>query len=219
MNKLLIEQKHNEDTNKQIKIGTSIIPECFNPVIRKYKRGEVIMQYSEKHDSIGFVVSGIAYLNSINTDGQNNIIEYYEENELFGKRLSPDNSFNCYYISAKNRCEIAFIPYEKLITCCEKRCEKHIKIIDYLINVSIKKSQTHIDILSQRTIRNKLLYYFRYLCEQNDMRHIILPLSLSDLADYLSVDRSAMMREIKKMNEEGLIKSSGKKILLLKNFI
>ena len=41
-----------------------------------------------------------------------------------------------------------------------------------------------------------------------------IPLSLSDLADYLSVDRSAMMREIKKMNQEGLIVSKGRSVRL-----
>ena len=41
-----------------------------------------------------------------------------------------------------------------------------------------------------------------------------IPVSLSDLADYLSVDRSAMMREIKKMKNENIIIAKGCKITL-----
>ena len=42
-----------------------------------------------------------------------------------------------------------------------------------------------------------------------------LPFSLTDLADYLSIDRSAMMRELAHLKEEGFIQKKGKKITLL----
>ena len=37
------------------------------------------------------------------------------------------------------------------------------------------------------------------------------------LADYLAVDRSAMMREIKKLNQDNIIKSDKRKVTLLKD--
>ena len=39
--------------------------------------------------------------------------------------------------------------------------------------------------------------------------------SLTNLADYLGIDRSAMMREIRSLKEDGIIKKSGNKITLL----
>ena len=39
--------------------------------------------------------------------------------------------------------------------------------------------------------------------------------SLTDLADYLSIDRSAMMRELRIMKDEGIIEKSGNRITLL----
>ena len=39
-------------------------------------------------------------------------------------------------------------------------------------------------------------------------------LPYTDCADYLFVDRSAMMRELGRMKEEGLIRTEGKKIWL-----
>ena len=54
------------------------------------------------------------------------------------------------------------------------------------------------------------------LMKQSGSKHIKLPLSLTDLADYLSVDRSAMMREIKSMNDEGMISSKGRDVVILK---
>ena len=37
-----------------------------------------------------------------------------------------------------------------------------------------------------------------------------LPFTLSALADYISTDRSAMMRELKKMREAGLVSMEGR---------
>ena len=45
-------------------------------------------------------------------------------------------------------------------------------------------------------------------------RSFLLPFSLSALADYISADRSAMMRELKKMREEMLVTISGRQVTL-----
>ena len=59
--------------------------------------------------------------------------------------------------------------------------------------------------LSQRTIREKLICYFMQLAAQAKASSFSLPFTMVDLADYLSIDRSAMTRELKRMKEEGLI--------------
>ena len=41
-----------------------------------------------------------------------------------------------------------------------------------------------------------------------------LPFTMVDLADYLSIDRSAMTRELKRMKEEGLIEINRRNIRL-----
>ena len=64
--------------------------------------------------------------------------------------------------------------------------------------------------LSQKTIRDKILSYFRILSQNSFSQTFTLPFSLTDLADYLGVDRSAMMREIKTLKEDGVIKKLDK---------
>ena len=71
-----------------------------------------------------------------------------------------------------------------------------------------------IEILSNKTIRNKLLAYFKIMSKRNNSKVIYLPYTFIDLADYLGVDRSAMYRELKNLKEEGLITIVNKKIIL-----
>ena len=82
---------------------------------------------------------------------------------------------------------------------------------------SNKTRQLHarIETLSQRSIRNKLLNYFYQLAFQNHSDSFEIPFSLNAMADYLFVDRSAMLREMKKMRDEGLIESKGRQVKLL----
>ena len=63
-------------------------------------------------------------------------------------------------------------------------------------------------------IREKLLCFFEQLADEHGSRTFPLPFSLSALADYISADRSAMMREMRKMREEGLICTEGRSVTL-----
>lgn len=190
--------------------------ECFSPVSRTYNRGEIITICSPENDTIGIITSGTAYLSTLNAEEQRRIIDYYQKGNVFGKHFLPDTEENLFYVMAKTNCTVEFIKYKKLINCCEKRCAKHVAFIDHMIMTTARKSLVHIDILCQRTLRSKLISFFEYLSAEENSHKFTLPLPLSDLADYLAVDRSAMMREIKKLNEEGIISSDKRKVTLIK---
>ena len=72
-----------------------------------------------------------------------------------------------------------------------------------------------IEVLSRRTIRDKLLCYFSLQSMRSGSSTFNLPFSISALADYICSDRSAMMREMKNMRQNGLIDADGRKITLL----
>ena len=63
-------------------------------------------------------------------------------------------------------------------------------------------------VLSHGTIRQKLMSYFSSLVDEKT-HTAALSMSYTDLAQYLSVDRSAMMRELKNLCEEQIIAREG----------
>ena len=79
----------------------------------------------------------------------------------------------------------------------------------------IIKRNERIELLTARSIRNKLLAYFELEAKKNNSKTFNLNYSYTDLADYLAIDRSAMMRELKNLKEDRLIKDVNKKITLL----
>ena len=74
---------------------------------------------------------------------------------------------------------------------------------------------TRTEMLTHKSVRDKLLFYFNNLSSEEKKKKFNLPFSYTDLADYLVLDRSAMMRELSKMDNEGIIKKEGKTITLL----
>lgn len=98
------------------------------------------------------------------------------------------------------------------------KCDFH-KELEDKINLLIMNNTVNlnmrIELLTKKNTRDKLLSYFNIISSKNFSKTFTLPFSLTDLADYLSVDRSAMMRELSHLKEEGFIEKKGNRITLL----
>lgn len=182
---------------------------------KHYEKNTRILTLTSESCETGIILNGLAYLVSTNNSGEENIIDYYQTGNIFGSFFSPATNVNLYAITAKKDCTILVFDHQNIVSKCDFGNQKHIKFINNVITASSRKSQIHIDILSQRTIRQKILTYLRYISENEGTTELSLPIPLSDLADYICVDRSAMMREMRKMNNENIIASKGKLISIL----
>jgi CRP-like cAMP-binding protein len=69
--------------------------------------------------------------------------------------------------------------------------------------------------MSRRTTREKLLSYLSEEARKQSSSIIMIPFNRQQLADYLSVDRSAMSNELCKMRDEGLLEFEKNQFRLL----
>ena len=115
-------------------------------------------------------------------------------------------------------CEVLFISYDHIIHPCTHACLKHTQLINNLFALTAEKLQTlelRINILAQKNMRQKLLTYLEYAGSGAKGEKFVINMTITELAAYLNVDRSSLMREMKRMKEEGLIWSEGRKFRLL----
>ena len=87
-------------------------------------------------------------------------------------------------------------------------------LLDHMLKTAQERALMHIDVLGQRSLRQKLNAFFSFLDREERTGTVVLPFSLTDCADYLGADRSAMMRELGRMKEEGLVAVQGREIRL-----
>ena len=162
--------------------------------------------------------SGEADLIRYDFNGNKTIVEHYLECSIFGEIFYNVTTNNELFVEAKTKCEVLFFDYSFIQNKCSANCSYHKKVVqnlpDLLLN-EINSLNMRIEILSKRTIREKLLTYFNIISTQTLSKSFSLPFSLTDLADYLSVDRSAMMREIGFLKNDGVIEKNGNRITLL----
>ncbi len=176
-----------------------------------------IMSSVKWDNAIGFIEKGYVQIIRLDYNGNKTIIEELEENSLFGSTLSSLNNYE-YDIITKEETKLIIIEYDNIL----KETNNHysfyntfIRNLLEILNAKITERNERIQILTKKSIRDKLLEYFGIISKRNGSKHIYLTLSYSELADYLAVNRSAMMRELKNLRDEGFIKTTSKRITLL----
>ena len=178
------------------------------------KKNNIILSSVKQDNIICLLVSG--HLQIIKTDynGNRTIIEDLKENSVFGS-ITSSISNNEYDIITKEDSKIIIIDFNEIINYNESNTNYFNQFLKNLLSImsdKIKKNNDRIEILTNKTIRDKLLSYFKL----NVTNKIVnLPFTLTDLADYLAINRSAMQRELKNLKEEGFIEIKNKKIKLL----
>ena len=207
------------DTNFDKKIFIENFKNNCNKVqIKKFIKGETVANYIEKRSQLCIVLSGEVDLIRYDINGNKTIIGHFLENDIFGEVFYPASTNNELFAKAHKNSEVLFYTYDALSNKCKRNCEFHKELTNSLGQLFLDKIvelNLRIELLTTKSTREKILSYFRILSKGSLRRSFTLPFSYTDLADFLSVDRSAMMRELKLLIDEGFIKKTGNKITLL----
>ena len=169
---------------------------------------------------LGIVVDGYLQIIKEDYDGNKMIVENVVANSLFGSMFIPFTN-NEYSIIAKENSKVILFDFEELtnnnLNTSFKQNEYPVFLRNLLkiMSKEIFSKNERIDILSNKTIRDRLLSYFKKESKKVGSKTIYLPFSFTDFAEYLAIDRSAMNRELKHLKEEKLIEVKGRRIKLL----
>ena len=193
---------------------------CFQAVQKSFRSDDLIYDFSSpKNDAVGIVERGCAALIRIDEEGVATVMEELGPGGVFGRTLAfAGSSGDSLQVVCRTPCDVLFIDYPHILKRCENACNHHSVLVQNMLRLMSDKAQAlsqRVDVLSRRSIREKLLCYFRQLSERAGSNTFTLPFSLSTLADYIATDRSAMMRELKRLREEGAIRSDGRQFTLL----
>lgn len=189
--------------------------ECFHAVRREFRADELIYDFSS--DAVGVLEWGEASLIRVDEEGVSTVLERLGPGGVFGKTLAFAGSLDSLEVICRKTCGVLFIDYAHILSRCQNACLRHSILVQNMLGLMASKAQAlsqRVDVLSRRSIREKLLCCFRQLAQQAGNPTFTLPFSLSMLADYIATDRSAMMRELKRLREEGVVKSTGRQFTL-----
>ena len=207
------------DTNFDKKIFLkNFINKCNKIQIKKFAKDEIVTTYIEKRNQLCIVLSGEVDLIRYDVNGNKTIISHFVTDDVFGEVFYPANTNNELFAIARKNSEILFYTYDSLLTKCRRNCDFHKTLTSSLSELflnNIVELNLRIELLTKRSTRSKILSYFDILSKGSLRKTFTLPYTYTDLADFLSVDRSAMMRDLKLLIDDGFIKKDGSTITLL----
>ena len=182
---------------------------CLGSFQRNYRKGEIILLESREVRSVGVILSGKVHMIKEDAEGYQTLLVTMQEKELFGEsfacgsHLSAQVSFR-----AVTHCTVLFLPFYKIIHSCKMNCPFHHRLIENMVQLIGDKNvqlMQKIEVISKKTLREKILAYLRSQAPEDGSRRFIIPLGRLELADYLCADRSALTRELAHMKTDGLI--------------
>ena len=183
--------------------------ECMKAQKRSFYAGEEIYSFDTARKSVGILLNGQAAVVRYEYNGTRSILENLSPKSIFGEDLSfiPSGD-SCIAVVCQTDCQVLFID----------ACSCHTQLIRNLLQLLSDKTRAlseRVEVLSQRSIREKLMCYFMQLAAGKNSNTFELPFTMIDFADFLSVNRSAMIRELGKMKKDGLIQISRRTVTLL----
>ncbi len=182
---------------------------CLNARKAEYKKGEYVIRQGQRISDISVLVRGSLHIQTDDYWGNRSILGDISVGEMFGEAyISPQSGVSLNDVAALEDSTVIFFDVKKIITTCSSACVFHSMVVQNVFFAVCEKNRRLVRKLghiSQRSTREKLI---SYLSEQSKMcarSEFTIPFNRQQLADFLSVDRSAMSNELCKMRNEGLI--------------
>lgn len=185
---------------------------CLGVAVRVYAKGQIILEAGSHADSVGVVLFGEVRIVRLEANGQRNIISKLGVGGVFSEAYAcVETSILPVTAEAATNTKVMFLNYRRVVHMCPSSCHFHQRLISNMLsrlaeaNLGLNRKMAH---MSRRTIREKLQSYLAECAVMEQSQTFSIPFSRQELADYLSVDRSALSTELGKMRNEGLLETN-----------
>ena len=183
--------------------------DCLDAKLSSFQKGETVLQQGKTLNSIPVLVKGKLHIQNEDYWGNRSILGSIDVGEMFGEAYAaPESGTLLNDVVAVEDSTVIFFDIKRILTTCSSACRFHAMVVQNLFFAICKKNRNLVQKLghmSKRTTREKLISYLSEEAKKHNRSHFEIPFNRQQLADFLSVDRSAMSNELCKMRDEGLL--------------
>lgn len=182
---------------------------CLSAEKRKYKKGEYVLRFGDPVSAVGIVISGSVDVIKEDYWGNRNLVAAILPGQSFAESYACAGDVPLgVSVQASQASEVLLMNLQGILTTCSSACAFHTRLIRNLVSLLASKNlmmNEKLTFLTQRSTREKLLAYLSAESMRLHAPDFSIPFNRQQLADYLSVDRSAMSNELSKMQKEGIL--------------
>lgn len=193
--------------------------DCLQAAKGRYEKGSYIFCQGESVRDIFVLAEGRIHIQKDDYWGNRSIINVLNAGEMFGEAYAaPGSSAILNDVVAVEDSTVIFFSVKKILTVCSSACIFHSLVVQNLFSAISEKNRMLMQKLghmSKRSTREKLISYLSDEARKQNRGTFEIPFNRQQLADYLSVDRSAMSSELGKMRDEGILTFQRNRFTLL----
>ena len=193
----------------------------LNGRIKKVVKDDYIIQLGGTGQYAGLLLKGKIESSFQNENFDQITMLTFTNGYLFGESLVINRAKNSpVQVRAVEDCVVLFIDLEMIYSAADNSPIRNI-LARNLIKSLAKKNlilNQKVRILSQKSLRDRIFIYLRTLPKDKD-GYVKIPFTQTALAEYLGVNRSALSRELGRMQNEGLLVIDGKRIKIIDNLV
>ena len=187
--------------------------DCLNPKIRRYKQRKIIAAYGQPFEGVGIIASGKVSLSKEMYSGNRIMMGILNAGDIFGEMVAfSDSRVWPKTVTAHEDCVLLFLPPDKITGTCSNICASHSTLIMNTLKILSNKAlmlNKKIEHISAGNIRGKISSYLLDIHRQTTDDTITIPMKRHELADYLSITRPSLSREMGLMRDAGIIEFNG----------
>ncbi len=192
---------------------------CLGARLRTYGKGEYVLRQGEHISDILVLAEGNLHVQKDDFWGNRSILGQVTAGELFGEAYAaPESGVLLNDVVAVEDSAVLFFDVRRILTTCPSACRFHALVVQnmfFAISEKNRKLVQKLAHMSQRSTREKLISYLSEEAKRNKSASFSIAFNRQQLADFLSVDRSAMSNELSKMRDDGLLLFEKNKFTLL----
>lgn len=182
---------------------------CIGYHVKTYQKGEIIAFEEENINHVGVVLEGAVDMLKEDIWGNRTMLVRTHPQDIFGETFAcGEDSLSVVTFAAAENCRVLFLSFCRVMHTCTHACQFHQTLIENMVRLIARKNRElmrKVEVVSKKTLREKILAYLSIQSQAQGSRKLEIPLGRVEWAEYLNADRSALTRELAKMKEEGLI--------------
>ena len=183
---------------------------CLLAKERTYKKGEIIFPEGSPTEQIGVVLTGRVVIELGDVWGNNSVLSSIGPGGVFAEAYAcvPGEPLMVNVTAAEDT-EALLLNIKRVLEPCSKVCPYHVRLVRNLLalcagkNLQLSRRVLH---TGPKSIRKRLLSFFSECIKRTGSYSFDIPYNRQQLADYLSVERSALSNELSIMQRDGLIR-------------
>ncbi len=177
---------------------------------KSYRKGDVLLLAGDTTDEMGLVLEGSVTVESNDIWGNRTILSLVEPGGFFAETYAYlSNEPLLVDVTANENCRILFLRIGSIQTQSAKDTASWQKKLIYnLLTISFHKNL----VLSGRsfhtapkTVRGRLMSYLNAVSLKQGSTEFDISFKRQQLADYLNVERTALSKELGKMQKDGIL--------------